>query len=207
MRNDRELNPGGEMRAVRRQTATGGIDPAGSSRALRLDPLALPVSFQAHDARADGFVRQVELDRERVVLRRAVRGIPMAIKVPVNAFLGVALHLAGAEGGRCAALSLEHRDPALSVPLASPPDGEDVIADWRLWARILRLPLLVADSGGLLREPVERMGGVRLEPLCPRRRRRNAIKARRPSILLRRAPGRGGELAVHRGEREIIAQN
>ena len=36
-----------------------GINPAGSSRALRLDPLSLPLSFHAHDARADGFVRQV----------------------------------------------------------------------------------------------------------------------------------------------------
>ena len=83
-----------------------------------------------------------------------------------------------------------------------------MIADWQLWARTLRLPLLVADRGGNLREPFERIGGVRLEPVCPRRRRRNAVKARRPSILLRRAlapPSR--QLAVHRGEREIIARS
>ena len=43
---------------MRRQTATSGINPAGSSRALRLDPLSLPVSFDAHDIRADGGVRQ-----------------------------------------------------------------------------------------------------------------------------------------------------
>ena len=54
---------------MRRQTATSGINPAGSSRALRLDPLSLPVSFNAHDTRADGGVRQIELHRERVVLR------------------------------------------------------------------------------------------------------------------------------------------
>ncbi len=58
--------------------------PAGSSRAVRLDPLALPVRFAAIDAAADERMRWIELDRERVVLRRAVRGIPMAIKVPVN---------------------------------------------------------------------------------------------------------------------------
>ena len=91
--------------------------PAGSSRAVRLDPLALPVRFAASDAAADERVRWIELDRERVVLRRAVRGIPMAIKVPVNAFLGVALRLVATEGGECVTLSLEHRDPALSVPL------------------------------------------------------------------------------------------
>ena len=43
---------------MRRQTATSGINPAGSSRALRLDPLSLPVRFDAHDTRADGGVRQ-----------------------------------------------------------------------------------------------------------------------------------------------------
>ena len=119
--------------------------PAGSSRALRLDPLALPVRFAASDAGADERVRWVELDRERVVLRRAVRGIPMSIKVAVAAFLGVALRLVPAGDGECVALSLEHRDPALSVPLLCDIRSDDVIAQWRLWARILRLPLLLAD--------------------------------------------------------------
>src|SRR6202030_3508278 len=82
---------------LRRQREFGGPMPAGSSRALRLDPLALPVRFAATDAGADERVRWIELDRERVVLRRAVRGIPMAIKVPLNAFLGVALRVVAAE--------------------------------------------------------------------------------------------------------------
>jgi hypothetical protein len=119
----------------------------------------------------------------------------------------VALHLIAGEGGQCAALSLAHRDPALSVPLSSRPDGDDVIAEWRLWARILRLPLLMAGSRGDLREPIERMGSVRIEPVCPRRRRRNAVKARRPSIFLRRArAARTGEPPVYRGEHEIVAR-
>ncbi len=36
-------------------------------------------------------MRQVELHRERVVLRRAVQGMRMAINVRVSDFLGVAL--------------------------------------------------------------------------------------------------------------------
>jgi hypothetical protein len=49
---------------------------------------------------------------------------------------------------------------------------------------------------------------VRLRPVCPRRRRRNAIKTRRPAVLLRRrVPWRLAALRVHRGEREIIARN
>src|SRR5436309_3087714 len=34
---------------------------AGSSRALRLDPLSLPLSFEARDARADGGLRHIEI--------------------------------------------------------------------------------------------------------------------------------------------------
>src|SRR5450631_4870965 len=101
------------MKAVRRQTATSGINPAGSSRALRLAPLSLPVSFDAHDTRADGGVRQIELHRERVVMRRALHGMQMAVNVRVCDFLGVAVR--GIDDAQM--LTLVHRDPALSIPL------------------------------------------------------------------------------------------
>jgi hypothetical protein len=98
---------------VRRQTATSGFNPAGSSRALRLDPHSLPIRFEAHDTRADGGVRNIELHRERVVLRRAVSGMQMAINVRVSDFLGVAL--CGIDDAQV--LVLVHRDPSLSIPL------------------------------------------------------------------------------------------
>jgi Family of unknown function (DUF6101) len=195
---------------LRRQTPFGGALSVGSSRVLRLDPLALPLNFTAADARADERVRHVELSRERVVLRRAVRGIRMAVKVPVAAFMGVALRLTPSPdgGSNTVAVSLEHRDPALSVPLYSAEHTNDVVAEWQLWARVFGLPLLVADPAGSLREPFRRLGGVRIGRPAPRRRRRNVIKARRPSILLRRRAGVVPELPqVHRGEREIIARN
>ena len=193
---------------MRRQTTTSGINPAGSSRALRLDPLALPIRFSTSDASADEQVRWIELDHERVVLRRAVRGVPMAIKLPVHTFLGVALDVRAAERGGSIAVSLAHRDPALSIPLFAELDGSNVLAEWQLWARVLRLPLLVTDGRGELREPFERMGGVQLGSVCPRRRRRNAIKFRRPAVLLRRrAPSRLSGLPIYRGEREIIARD
>lgn len=177
---------------------------------LRLDPFALPVRYTASDAGADERMRLVELDRERVVLRRAVSGIPMAVKVPVRAFLGVAVHLQPAEAGEDAtvAVRLEHRDPGLSVPLFVSADGDDVSAEWQLWGRVLGLPLLVADSDGTLREPFARMGGVSVGQVAQRRRRQNAIKERRPSILRRRKVGVPQPTQpVHREEREIIARN
>src|SRR5580700_11986497 len=97
---------------------TGGAVPAGSSCSLRLDPLALPVRYRAADAGADERVRLVELDRERVTLRRSVSGVPMKVSVPVSAFLGVAMRLVPPGAAEAAvAVTLEHRDPGLTVPL------------------------------------------------------------------------------------------
>jgi hypothetical protein len=73
---------------------------------------------------------------------------------------------------------------------------------------VLGLPLLVAESDGTLREPFERMGQVRVGMPSPRRRRRAAIKWRRPRFLMRRKPGRPlAQQPVFRGEREIIARS
>lgn len=172
---------------MRRQTATCGIAPAGSSRSLRLDPLSLPVRFDAHDPRADGYTRQIELHRERVVLRRAVRGMQMAINVRVADFTGVALR--GNDEART--LVLVHRDPSLSIPLLVGADADEIAEAWAIWSEIFALPQL--DEGA--RKP------------AARRRRANAIRARRPKFLMRRRAGIARELSVHRGEREIIARN
>ena len=174
---------------MRRQTSTSGINPAGSSRALRLDPLSLPLSFQAQDARADGGVRRIELHRERVILHRAVKGMRMAINVRVSDFLGVALR--GLDDAQM--LVLVHRDPSLNIPLCVSSDGEEIASAWQMWSDIFALPLLSEDEP---REP------------AARRRRHNAIRARRPKFLVRR---RAGDLLnpanIHQDEREIIARD
>jgi hypothetical protein len=187
----------------------GGMPPAGSARALRLDPFALPVRYPAKDSGADGQVRQVELYRERVVLRRAVRGMRISVGLPVSAFRGVALRLIPAQADEPAAVTvmLDHRDQALSVPLFASPDTDDVMAIWKAWGRVLRLPLLVESDGGVC-EPFEHPDSLAARKPRPRRRRRSAIKRRRPSILLRRKPGRSLDGAIVRhGEHEIIARN
>jgi hypothetical protein len=155
---------------------------------LRLDPFSLPTIFSAHDVRADGGVRLIELDRERVVLRRAVHGMRMAISVAVGDFLGVALR-GGNDGGM---LVLKHRDPSLTIPLCVGADRDEIAAAWQTWSEIFALPQLHDEA----RLP------------APRRRRRNAIRARRPKFLLRRRAGGPFDRAnVHRGEREIIARD
>src|SRR4051794_27685389 len=137
---------------------------------MRLDPFSLPVSFDAHDTRADGGVRQIELHRERVVLRRAVSGMRMAINVQVRDFLGVALRGIG----DTRTLMLMHRDPSLSIPLCVSSDQEEMDMAWQMWSEILALPQLPEETAA--------------EP-APRRRRHHAIRARRPKFLVRRRPG------------------
>ncbi len=187
---------------------SGGM-PAGSGRALRLDPFSLPVRFAASDAAADERVRYVELHRERVMVRRSLAGMRMALNMPVSAFAGVAIRLMPGEGGAHDSLAvvLEHKDPALALPLFESAQADEAFAEWRAWGNVLGLPLLVEEDGAL-REPFARMGGVRLEQVRPRRRRRSALKRRRPAMPLRRGVAKlTGATPVYRGEREIIARN
>ncbi len=174
---------------MRRQTSASGVNPAGSSRALRLDPLSLPVSFDAHDTRADGGVRRIELHRERVVLRRALHGMQMSVNLRVRDFLGVAIR--GLDDAQM--LVLVHRDPSLTIPLCVSSDPDEIASAWQMWSDIFALPQLPEDP---TREP------------ALRRRRHNAIRARRPKFLVRR---RGGDLLnpanLHQDEREIIARD
>jgi hypothetical protein len=185
--------------------SAGGAKPAGSSRTLRLDPLALPVQFRDADAGADEQVRLVEVHHEGVVVRSSVRGVPIAVALPVSAFLGVAIRLFPPDqtGG---AVILEHRDPALSVPLFTATDSLDVLAEWQTWARTFAMPMLVAGEDGTLREPFPRLGGVRVDRPSTRKRRRGAIARRHPRILLRRKPGGPRPNAAVYREREIIAR-
>jgi hypothetical protein len=174
---------------VRRQTATGGISPAGGGPPNTGNPLSLPVSFDAHDVRADGGVRRIELHRERVVLRRAVQGMRMAINVRVSDFRGIALR--GIDDAQM--LVLVHRDPSLTIPLCVSSDRDEISAAWQIWSDIFTLPQLPEEKA--------------CEP-APRRRRRNAIRSRRPKFLVRRRGGGALDPAnVHRGEREIIARH
>jgi hypothetical protein len=177
---------------------------------LRLDPFSLPVRFEAADEAADERLRIVDLHRERVVVRRSVRGIRMALNMPVKSYRGVAIRLHGETNRQPASIAvvLEHADPALSLQLFASAERDEIVAEWQSWGRVLGLPLLVAENDGSLREPFARLGAVRVEKPIWRRRRRSAIARRRPSRLMRRRPGKLPAIPiVHCGEREIIARN
>ncbi len=179
---------------------------AGSGRALRLDPCGLPVRFSASDAAADGRVRDVELHRERVVVRRSLRGMRMALNMPVAAFAGISLGLESDEDGDVLAVVLQHADPSLTLPLFLTSQADEAVAEWRAWSEVLDVPLLLAEQVDSAANA--RLGQIQIERPRPRRRRRSALKNRRPAILLRRGSGKvGRRTSIYRGEREIIARN
>jgi len=173
----------------------------------RLDPFSLPARFATADETADEGLRVVDLHRERVVLRRALSGMRMAVNLPVAAYRGVAIRLdAATETPPFVAVTLEHPDAALSLPLYASTDTDDIVAEWQIWGRVLGLPLLIGETDGTMREAFVRIGQLRVAAPTWRRRRRSAITRRRPSRLLRRQVGRTDMTSViYRGEREISA--
>jgi hypothetical protein len=194
---------------------TAGSSRAGGHRAStiaspwRLDPFSLPVRFADADQVADEGWRIVDLHRERVVLRRALVGMRMAVNLPVAAYRGVAINLfADADKPHMFAVTLEHVDPALSLPLLRTEEVGDVVVEWQSWGRVLGLPLLFAKDDGTLREVFARIGRLLIAPPTSRRRRRSAIARRRPRYFSRRrAAALPAVPVVHRGEREIIARD
>jgi hypothetical protein len=191
--------------------SAGGASPAGSGRVARLDPFALPVRYRASDAQADERVRLVEISRDRVVMRRAVRGIAMRVSTPVADFRGVAIRIVPPteDCNGLVAVMLEHRDPGLSVPLFVANDGTDIAVEWQTWARVLGLPTLVTDTDGVLRNPFGPFGTLQASKPRRRKRGRATLNRRRGRRRWKRKPAalRIESMAVHRGEREIVARN
>ncbi len=185
-----------------------GGSTAGSGRVQRLDPFSLPVRFSASDVAADERVRDVELHRERVVVRRSVAGMRMALNLPLSAFSGVGLQVrTHATGAHCAVV-LAHKDPGLVLPLFLSHEADDAMAEWRSWASALGLPLLLHDDEAGWRDAFARMGALRVGNPRPRRRRRSALRKRRPAMLMHRQAGKvDASTPVCRGEHEIIARN
>ena len=115
--------------------------------------------------------------------------VQMAINVRVSDFLGVALR--GIDDAQM--LVLAHRDPSLTIPLCVSSDREEIAVAGQMWSDIFALPQIKEDK---TRQP------------APRRRRHNAIRARRPKFLVRRrAGGLINPANIHQGEREIIARD
>ena len=148
------------------------------------------IRLETSDPRSDNRRRVVEVAREAVTIRRAVAGVPMAIRVASHAYRGVALRITGLEDGRFHyEVELAHRDPDLSVPLGEGEDLAAIEAQWRAWVAFLGLPALAGRTGSA-DTPVN-LDGIEIDRRMPQPRRRGALASRRrPRFLKRRALGR-----------------
>jgi uncharacterized protein DUF6101 len=167
--------------------------------------VAEPRRIEACDPRADGRRRVVLLARDRVVIARSVAGVFMHIAMTPNAYRGVVLRMAALEDGVFHyEIRLAHRDPDLSVTLHEANDDSEIKAEWRLWARFLRLPTLVEREEGRAELESAHLGEVAVARTRARRRGRS-IASRRPRFLTRRKMGRVDlERASLAGAREIF---
>lgn len=170
---------------------------------LRLDPGRFPqrVCFAG---RNDPSEICVTLDRRGAVMKKmlAKSGLPISIALPARAFKGVAARaIDHGDGSVTVTLELHHVDPELSVPLLVAHDLDDIAADWRMWAEIYGIPMLMVESDGVAR-PLE----PETSPVPAPRRRHSHFVERRPRFLVRRTKGRMG-LRMKLEGREIIARS
>jgi hypothetical protein len=186
------------------------VEKAAEAKAsVRLDPYALPQRFR-YDTGLSGEASEaaVVLDRGLATIsRRLPSGIPMAMRMPMDIFEGVAVRMVPASDGSedvTIVVELLHRDPMLSLPLMVTTEMDDVIADWRAWGRILGVPLLLVDADGSYRPVETRIGCVTVQPMKPRRKR-SVLAKRRPRFLARRRTGDATRSVMIAPSREITS--
>lgn len=183
------------------------LKPAWAGYEFRLDPGKFPqrVSYAAHHERDEV---SVTLDCRGAVVKKVLTksGLPMSIALPSRAFKGVAARaIDHGDGSVTVTLELHHNDAALCVPLLVAHDLDDIAADWRSWAEIYGLPMMMVEADGVAR-PLDEISIGSSAPAPSRRRRHNQIAERRPRFLVRRSTGKMGVRMQIRG-REIIARS
>lgn len=187
-------------------TNTQPVKPDWANAPVRLDP-ALADRKQTLEMVDGGEVVSYRVDRRGAVVRRKLEqsGIPVAVAISARSFQGVAARaLEDGDGRVTVTLELYHENPRLSVPLLVASDLYDVAADWRGWAELFSLPMLMMEADGTVTALEESFGQLRTG--SPSQRRGNGHRNRRPRFLARRKPGGLGMRLIVSGE-EIIARS
>lgn len=127
--------------------------PAWANRQFRLNPFRFPqvVSYANHEREE---LVTFTLSERGAVIRRVMpsNGAPMSVSLPATAFIGVTARAAENETGHITVtLELMHADPQLSVPLLVAHDLADVADDWRAWASVFDLPMMLVEEDGVAR--------------------------------------------------------
>jgi hypothetical protein len=187
---------------------------------VRLDPFALPHRFRydtGTDPRSGKPMGPAAVFLEKhmaSVCRHLPSGIPMAMRLPMAAFEGVAVRMVAetvgddgdGQGDGLAVIELMHRDPHLSLPLVTGRDMAEVAADWRAWAKVLGLPMILVEVDGSWREIGDRIGQVAVGHVRPRRAR-SVMNGRRPRFLARRKVGRPAAEPVMVAKNELFGRD
>lgn len=158
------------------------------------------------DPRADRGRRDIAISHTHVTIRRRVGGVDMHVALAVSAYDGVALCLTtGKKDALVYQVRLLHPDSDLTVVLEEALDDRNIIADWRLWSRVLNLPALVEREVGRYEVAESTPDTCDADAAFPRRARPSKT---RPKFLARRRMGYTLDAPVlHAGEREIIARD
>ncbi|MDB5648742.1 MAG: hypothetical protein JWL62_262 [Hyphomicrobiales bacterium] len=168
---------------------------------------SVPRSFIAADPRADGAIRHVSFEKDRVVIARRLDGMAMRLGIPCSSFRGVVLALTGGLDAPRFVIRLDHADPELSIVVHDVEDDADVVAEWHAWAALTKLPKFLEREPGLLECGERHLGTLVLGPAPHMRRRGAIVLRRRPRFLTRRKTGERKRMRnIHKGQ-EIIARH
>lgn len=183
------------------------LKPIWAGCELRLDPFNFPQTV-SYPTREEGEDVTFTLHERGAVLRRQLpnSGLPVSMALPACAFRGVNARAVEDEFGEITVtLELLHADPQLCVPLLVAHNLDDIAADWRAWAAVYDLPMMLVEEDGVARPLEESKGPVSSAPVQDRRQGRESLR-RRPRFLARRKVGDLGLRLVVDGT-EIIARN
>ena len=186
------------------QNAQTFARPIWAGAPVRLDPRNCD-RYQSFSTVENGEEVTYRVDRRGAVIRRKLEGcgLPISIALPSRAFKGIAARAMETEDGEVTVtLELHHHDGNCTVPLLVASDLFDVAADWRGWAELFGLPMLMIEADGSVVTLDESLGQIRTAEPAPRRAAPH--RQRRPRFLARRKPGLGMRMIVA-GE-EIIAR-
>ncbi len=159
--------------------------------------------LSAGDLRADGQRREIFVEPRRVIIRRALHGMPMSLSIPFAVFRGLGLCLADSQHGIIYELRLVHADSELSVALSHSRDEGEAVGTWLRLAAELGMPRLVERRPGQYEQVGPQIGAASR----PAPRRRSALlRARHGRFALRRTLGANVRLGtLFAGDRESIS--
>jgi Family of unknown function (DUF6101) len=145
-------------------------------------PSKLPMIISNADSRADNNLRDVILSTQQVVIRRQVSGLEMRLAVPLKHYNGVLLTVLSETQFM---ITIDHKDKDLSVMLLRVSDLT-ALAEWRLWASLLNLPLILQNEDGSTRNIYSTLGALTVGEVSEHRRGFSTITKRRPRHYMRK---------------------